>query len=144
MEKICPHCNENEVIKYGKLAGSHKQRYRCKRCGKYFSNNTEIFKYAKREKRIFWLLNYLISNNFYYKVSLLEALNAPEFKLAIKNCKPNVTLCHIPSKNKAPKKIECYNPKALICLQNNKLVIHSIPDCQNNDILIENRYDNQI
>ena len=46
--KCCPICSGNKYIKYGSYKGI--QRYKCKECGKTFSNNTNLlWSYSKKD-----------------------------------------------------------------------------------------------
>lgn len=53
MMKICPICNCEEIIKYGLY--NEIQRYKCKNCGKTFSNTTKsLFSYSKKNVEL-WM-----------------------------------------------------------------------------------------
>jgi len=43
--KLCPRCKSSDIMKYGKRTTSAGtiQKYRCRKCGKYFSDRTTYF-----------------------------------------------------------------------------------------------------
>jgi len=51
---ICPHCGSLAIVKQGKAKGN--QRYRCKKCRKYFSTSTGSITYNSKTDKTKWEL----------------------------------------------------------------------------------------
>lgn len=122
----CPRCNNNCVKKSGHTAKG-KQRFYCKNCKKTFTNLSR-FKISKNAKLALGLLYNLLDSDFYNTESLQQALQKASSQ------ETEFDLCNVEyDGDKKLHKVhgsvleyECYNPKLLICIENNKLKLYKI------------------
>ena len=52
--KVCPHCNENNIIKYGKVKSNNAQIFYCKSCKKRFVETIGTPFYRSRKNNEIW------------------------------------------------------------------------------------------
>lgn len=137
--KICPYCESEQTVRYG--IQRNKQRYKCKSCKRTFCETNNGITYERNAKRAIALIYKLLSNDFYYKTSINEAWRALS-KQKIKNDKLTIKLISHIDKNT---KIECYNAKTIICLENDTIIFHQIQNSMNHEITIKDfkRYEGQ-
>ena len=129
--KICPYCESEDTVRYG--IQREKQRYKCKSCNRTFCETNNGVTYERNTKKALALIYNLLSNDFYYKTSIKDAWTALS-KQKIKNDKLKVKLISHLDKNP---KIECYNAKTIICLENDTIIFHQIQKSMNQEIKIQ-------
>lgn len=122
----CPRCNSKRVKKSGYTAKG-KQRFYCQACKKTFTDLSR-FKISKNAKLALGLLYNLLDSDFYNTESLQLALQKASSQ------ETEIDLCNVEydgdKKSHQDRgsvlKYECYNPKLLICIENNKLKLYKI------------------
>lgn len=116
----CPYCRNMDATGYGKRG--EKQRFKCKNCGRTFTETSTNNKYAKCDKRLLTLfLNFLekeIKNDEDFN-EILKNLEVDNFKLK------NIKVRTMPA---ASDEIICHNPKLIVCQSNSNIVLIKIPE----------------
>jgi transposase-like protein len=122
----CPRCNNNCVKKSGHTAKG-KQRFYCKNCKKTFTNLSR-FKISKNAKLALGLLYNLLDSDFYNTESLQQALH----NAILQKKEINLNDVYYDGCLKKHKEhgshlsYKCYNPKLIVCVENNKLMLYKI------------------
>lgn len=142
-EKVKHYCCEEgcNTIKYGKR--NNIQRYKCKVCGKVFSENHKNFKYERNTRRILSLLLNMLENNFFNEKDLEKALqpNNKYYKL-IKKIQFNTNFIKFADEESF--QITCYKPKLLICQDDKNITFIQIPEYNNPNKNNETEYKREI
>ncbi len=117
-KSICRHDDKQLVKKYG-YAKNGTQRYFCKKCGKTFLERKERYGYSRLEKRFLSMLINFLQADKSGTITLDNAL------MNIDNENPQISkfrfVQRIPEDSEA---IFCYNPRILICEENNDIIIY--------------------
>lgn len=120
----CLYCESKNIKKNGKFNG--KQRYRCKDCGKTWSESHKCADFSKTETRQLSLLLNLIDEIIDNKVILRNSKVAPQlFKERSRINKKQIQFHDI--KISGDIEIDCYKPTLLICQDGDLIDIYRIP-----------------
>jgi len=135
----CPECHEKQTVKYGKYKNT--QKYRCKICKKIFREKNYVIKGKKEKELASVLLNLL-------KINLEDIKNCEVKRFKLSSLLPKEKIDEKAFKNvtvrikKAPNnhsRIECRNPKIVICLTGNCIEIIRLPDYESKSARLANR-----
>lgn len=117
-EIFCSSCSSTEIIKHGKKDGV--QRYRCKSCNKTFILESEKKRhwYSSKEKAFLSMLS-----------DFIDPINDKnrDFKSIISNLdekKPNINNISLEQEFVTGNKLQCFQPKILICKDGNNIKIY--------------------
>ena len=117
-ENFCHYCSSTEIIKHGKKDGV--QRYRCKECKKTFilESDKKRHRYTSKEKAFLSML-----------LKFIEPINDTnrDFKSIINNLdetSPNINNITLEQKIVTGKELQCFQPKILICKDDNDIKIY--------------------
>lgn len=112
---VCPECGEKAAKKYGKQNGV--QKYYCYRCKKYVLD--KIPHYSKKSKKFLsMLINFLNMEND-NNINIIEAINNID-----KNFVDSSNVSFVKEKVYKDSQINCSNPRLLISLERNKIIMH--------------------
>lgn len=116
-KESCSHNNPKKIIKHGTQNGA--QRYKCKVCDKIFYARKARFNYTRREKRFLSMLLNFLNEKGSTKINLKEALA----NIDIDN--PEISKFQIIQREpSAPSAVFCFNPRLLICVEGEDIVMY--------------------
>ena len=123
---FCIYCNSKKVIKHGFQSG--KQRYRCKECQKVFCETSVGTTYSRSEKRLLSMLLNMLENDFYGKADLQEVLNmTKKYRNGIGKIRFKTKAVKYDNNKEKDLTLTCYNPKLLICSDDQNITFYQIP-----------------
>lgn len=125
--EVCVYCGSDNVIFYGKQ--NNKQRYKCKDCGTIFTENPE-FTCERSPKRAMTVLLNLLNNHSYNAKDLSKAFNKMKNDDICKNVnKIRIDTKYVTKKYESsiPFTIDCYNPRLLICADDDVITFYPLP-----------------
>lgn len=127
--KICAVCGEENVIFFGKQNG--KQRYKCKNkdCKAVFTDNPK-FTCERSPKRAMTVLLNLLNNHSYTAKDISIAFNKMKDDSKVKDInKIRIDTKFVDKKYESDEEftINCYNPKLLICADDNVITFFPLP-----------------
>lgn len=123
---FCIYCNSKKVIKHGFQSG--KQRYRCKDCKKVFCETSTGLSYSRSEKRLLSMLLNMLENDFYGKADLQEVLNmSKKYRNGIGKIRFKTKAVKYDNNKEKDLTLTCYNPKLLICSDDQNITFYQIP-----------------
>lgn len=123
---FCIYCNSKKVIKHGFQSG--KQRYRCKKCQKVFCETSVGTTYNRSEKRLLSMLLNMLENDFYGKADLQEVLNmSKKYRNGIGKIRFKTKAVKYDNNKEKDLTLTCYNPKLLICSDDQNITFYQIP-----------------
>lgn len=122
----CPHCGANNVKKNG-FTPKNKQRFYCNRCKKTFTGLSRL-KISKEARQVLGILYNLLDNDFYDSESLQQAL----YDACLEKKELNINDVYYDGcldrhkEQGSHLRYTCYNPKLIVCVENNKLKLYKI------------------
>lgn len=112
----CIHRNPLNAIKYG--FQNNKQKYKCRECGKFFLENKKE-SYSRTQKKYLSMLYYFLKAQEDKEITIEEAIKNLDDNF------PEISKFRLIQKVQSDsKKINCYNPRLLICEDDKNITIY--------------------